>query len=164
MGFGNRLRRGWRSLPLGEGTGGATPSGADPASAPGPDRAQTSTFIGSGPCFEGTLRLTGDICIDSDFHGSLTTDGSVLVGASGSVEGDICAREVVIAGAVVGRVTARRRLILRPSARLHGDIETACLEVERHAFFQGRTRMTRPQSDPRPAPPAEATTPSGGPR
>ena len=156
MGIEERLRGGWRSLPLGQRDGGA-------AGEPGQEtqhraRAQTSTFIGSGASFEGTLRLTGDFCIDSEFQGSLATDGSVLVGPSGSVEGEISAREIVIAGAVVGKVTARRRLVLRSSARLHGDIETACLEVEPRAFFQGQTRMTRPQSDPRPTPAVDAAT------
>jgi cytoskeletal protein CcmA (bactofilin family) len=46
-------------------------------------------------------------------------------------------------------VTARRMLILRANGRLHGDIETACLEVERHAFFQGGTKMIQPLTTPR---------------
>jgi cytoskeletal protein CcmA (bactofilin family) len=36
--------------------------------------------------------------------------------------------------------------VLRAGGRLHGDIETACLEIEPHAFYQGSTRMTRPQA------------------
>ncbi len=109
----------------------------------------TGTFIGTGAQFKGTLRLTGNFCIDSDFQGSLTTDGCLTVGPSGSVEGDIHAREVIVEGAVVGNIAARRQLIVRASGRLHGDIETACLEIERHAFFNGRTTMTRPQADSR---------------
>jgi cytoskeletal protein CcmA (bactofilin family) len=109
----------------------------------------TGTFIGTGAQFKGTLRLKGDFAIDSDFQGSLTTDGCLTVGPAGSVEGNIQAREVIVEGAVVGNIAARRQLIVRASARVHGDIETACLEIEPRAFFNGRTTMTRPQADSR---------------
>ena len=106
----------------------------------------TGTFLGSGASFEGTLHLQGDFRIDVAFRGELKTDGTLTVGESGSVEGAIHAREVEIYGAVVGNVFARRLLVLNSGARLYGDIETACLEVQRHAFFQGATVMTRPQA------------------
>jgi cytoskeletal protein CcmA (bactofilin family) len=102
------------------------------------------TFFDSGAIFEGTLKLTGDFRIDSEFRGELATDGVIVVGASGSVEGKITARQVEIEGAVVGDVKARRMLVLRASGRLHGNVETACFEIERHAFFQGTTRMIHP--------------------
>jgi len=63
-------------------------------------------------------------------------------------------------GAVVGDVSARRQMVLREGARLHGKIETACLEIERHAFFQGVTSMTEPQAirrEPAEAQPAVST-------
>jgi len=110
----------------------------------------TGTFIGSDARFEGTLHLQGDFRIDCEFRGELRTDGTLTVGESGSVEGDIHAREVEIRGAVAGNVIARRLLVLCEGARLHGDVETACFEVQRHAFFQGTTAMTRPQASTRP--------------
>ena len=103
-----------------------------------------ATFIASGAIFEGTLTLRGDFTIDTEFRGELETDGIVTVGSQGSVEGDIRAREVVIRGAVVGNVTAPRQLILEAGAKLHGDIETACLEIQKHALFRGTTSMTQP--------------------
>ena len=104
------------------------------------------TFIGSGALFEGTLKLRGNFQIDSEFRGELRTDGKVVVGPSGSVEGGINASDVEIFGAVLGDISARRELILRAGSRLHGRITTACLEIERHAFFSGTTAMTEPQT------------------
>ena len=112
-----------------------------PAEESGPD----GTFISSGAMFEGTLSLQGDFLIDTEFRGELETDGRITVGPNGSVVGGIRGREVVIQGAVVGDVTAPRQLIVESSGKLHGDIETACLEIQKHAFFQGRTAMTLPQ-------------------
>ena len=130
-----------------------------------PARERTGTFIGSGALFEGTLSLTGDFRIDSEFRGELCTDGTIIVGPSGSIVGDIRAREVEVFGAVVGNIAARRQLLLHPGSRVHGDLETACLEIQRHAFFQGGTRMNEPQArhsredDTQPA--ASPATPPG---
>jgi cytoskeletal protein CcmA (bactofilin family) len=113
--------------------------------APAEDSAPNGTFISSGAIFEGTLSLQGDFHIDTEFRGELETDGRITVGPNGSVVGDLRGREVVIRGAVVGDVTAPRQLIVEAGGKLHGDIETACLEIQKHAFFQGRTAMTLPQ-------------------
>ena len=102
------------------------------------------TFIASGAEFEGTLKLKGDFRIDTEFRGELATDGTITIGSQGTVVGHIRAREVIISGAVVGNVTASRQLILEANGKLHGDIETACLEIRKHAFFKGNTSMTQP--------------------
>lgn len=111
---------------------------------PTPGEAPRGTFISSGAIFDGTLTLRGDFAIDTEFRGELATDGTITIGPSGSVVGDIRAREVVIRGAVVGDVTASRQLILEAGGRLHGDIETACLEIQKRAFFRGSTTMIEP--------------------
>ena len=149
---------GWKSVKVE-----AEPEAAQAAEA----TRHSGTYIGSGALFEGTLSLSGDFRIDSEFRGEICTDGKIVVGTTGSVVGDLRAREVEIQGAVVGNVAARRLMILRAGARLHGDIETACLEIERHGFFQGGTKMTEPQAIRRnesASKPAAAGTPGSTPK
>ena len=140
------IREQWNRVGL------ATPSEAESAS----DVSTSSeplisggTFIQSGAVFEGTLTLKGDFQIDAEFRGELETDGTITVGPQGSVVGNIRAHEVVIRGAVVGNVYAPRQLIVAAKGKLHGDIETACLEIQKHAFFKGNTSMTQPQASRR---------------
>lgn len=156
----DRVQWGWKSV--------RTVEAEEPVETPETPEPVTGTFIGAGALFEGTLSLQGDFRIDSEFRGELCTDGTLVVGPSGSVVGDIRAREVQVFGAVVGDVSARRLLILHPGCRVHGDLDTACLEIERHAFFQGTTRMTEPQARRReeaatsePAASSPAAVPSG---
>ncbi len=118
------------------------------------------TFISSGAIFEGRLSLKGDFYIDTEFRGKLETDGTITIGPKGSVVGSIRGREVVIHGAVVGNVTAPRQLIVEATGKLHGNIETACLEIQKHAFFQGTTSMTLPQASRRNASPVVPNTDS----
>lgn len=103
------------------------------------------TFIDRGAKFEGILRLRESFRIDNEFRGEIVSEGRVTVAESAGIQANVRAREVVIAGAMVGDVKAGRQVIIRAGGRLHGDVETPCLEVEKGAFFNGRTSMARPE-------------------
>jgi cytoskeletal protein CcmA (bactofilin family) len=139
------IRRHWNRVQIAE-----SPARAEADVRSSEDSRSGSTFIASGAIFEGTLTLKGNFRIDTEFRGELETDGTIIVGPQGTVVGNIRAREVVISGAVVGNVTAPRQLIVEATGKLHGDIETACLEIQKHAFFKGETSMTQPQVYRRP--------------
>jgi cytoskeletal protein CcmA (bactofilin family) len=103
------------------------------------------TFVDQGADFEGTLRLREPFRIDGEFRGEIVSDTTVIVGEAAGIEANIRAREVIIAGAVVGCVAASRQLIIRSGGRLTGDVETPCLEVAKGAVLNGRTTMVRPE-------------------
>ena len=68
------------------------------------------------------------------------------MGEAAAVQADIEARTIEIRGAVVGNVKATREVILFAGARLHGDIDAPSLVMERGGFYQGQTRMYRPEA------------------
>lgn len=107
--------------------------------------AVAATFIDHGADFEGTLRLSESFCIDGEFRGSIESDSTVIVGENAGIEAHVRGRDVIVAGAVVGNVTATRQLTLRGSGRITGDIETPSIEIERGAVLNGSTRMVRPE-------------------
>ena len=152
------IRQHWNRVSM---TAPAEGEAVEEESAPLEASAEGGTFIGPGAIFDGTLTLKGDFRIDTEFRGELETDGTITVGPMGSVVGSIRAREVVIRGAVVGDVHAVRQLIVEAHGKLHGDIETACLEIQKHAFFQGNTAMTLPQASRRPEHSDAASSESG---
>ena len=124
---------------------------AAPAAAAGAD----ATTAAQGPSgasriepgceMTGKLALDRPLVIEGEFRGAIASESSVEVSEGGSVEAAIRARSVVIHGAVVGDVFASREVVLHAGARLHGDVETPSLVIERGAFFNGRTRMYRPE-------------------
>ena len=160
-------RAGWVQRQLGNRD---TTTTAEPDRSEGPAR-DHKTFVFHGAEFEGTLRLRENFRIDSEFRGEIVSEGSVAVGPAAGVEARIRAREVIIDGAVVGNVSASRQLVIRSGGRLHGDVETPCLEIEKGGVFNGRMTMVRPevaarananlpQRDERPNAYAGSTTPS----
>jgi cytoskeletal protein CcmA (bactofilin family) len=109
----------------------------------------------------GRLVVEQSLQIEGEFRGEIECAHSVLVAESGAVEAPIRARTVEIRGAVVGDVVASREVVIFASGRLHGDVETPSLVVERGATFNGRTRMYRPErSLQAPAPPPPSVDPA----
>jgi len=133
---------GWKRISLG--TRQDEPSSGQPDEQPGAGAAFT-TFIQRGCEFEGTLVLDKSIRIEGEFRGAIESSETVVVDAEAAVEARIRARTVVVHGAVVGNIEASREVVLHPSCRLHGDVETPSLLIERGAFFNGATRMFRPE-------------------
>lgn len=134
-------RRGWIRRALDE-----TPAPAPQAATGAAPAAERATTIEHGCEIEGTFQLPGPLVVDGHFRGAIECRDSVTVREQGSVEARIRGRSVEIRGAVVGDVEAQREVVLRSGARLHGDVKTPSLVVERGAFWTGRTEMYRPQA------------------
>src|SRR5262245_56989206 len=150
-------RVGWKRLTL------ATPETEPTAAAPDPQThaapaGPAPARIDYGVEMTGRYVVNRPVEVEGEFRGELETTSSVLVCETGSVEAPTRARAVEIHGAVVGDVVASREVVIHATGRLHGDVETPSLVIARGAYFNGRTRMYRPerarQSEaPDPAPP-----------
>jgi len=83
--------------------------------------------------FEGVLRINGYAA------GVIrSNEGSLIVDADGEVDADISVHDATIYGCVRGDIHAKRKVELRGSARVVGDIETVALSIEPGAVFEGR--------------------------
>jgi len=125
---------------------GESPSVDSPALELEPERRRPkATRIEPGCEVDGVLSLEGPLLIEGEFRGEIRCQDAVTVLQSGTVEASIEARTVTIEGAVVGNVTATREIVIARWGKLHGDVVTPSLVIERGAFFQGATRMYRPE-------------------
>jgi cytoskeletal protein CcmA (bactofilin family) len=103
------------------------------------------TVIEPGVEMNGRLVVPHSLRIEGEFRGQIECAAAVLVSETGAVEAPIRARTIEIRGAVVGNLVASREVVLHPTGRLHGDVETPSLVVMRGATFNGGTRMYRPE-------------------
>lgn len=130
---------------FGRGSSGGTTGGGGSTSsevaAPAAAAGGLTAFIDQGSEFEGKLSFKDTVRIDGHFRGEITSENTLVVGASGEVEATIRSRSVVIAGRVEGQVIASDQLVLHKTAVLDGDAETASLIVENGAVFNGRIEM-----------------------
>jgi cytoskeletal protein CcmA (bactofilin family) len=104
------------------------------------DAEQLPPILGEGAEFRGLLVLHGAARIDGRVHGEVMGAEVLWIGPRASVEASLCADEIVVAGAVQGDLRARRRIELRPSARVCGAVEAPRLVLADGSVLEGRCR------------------------
>jgi len=104
---------------------------------PAPESPSARPLLGRGAHFEGLLVLHGAARIDGTMRGRVLGADILHIGEGGSVEARIDADEVVVAGRIVGDVTATRRVELRPTARVQGRLASPRLALAEGCEFDG---------------------------
>ena len=101
----------------------------------------TINLIGGGTIVTGDIISKGDIRIDGRLKGSITTEGKIVLGPQGKIEGDVLCADADISGVVNAKITVSKLLSLKSTARLNGDIVSNKLSIEPGATFTGSCSM-----------------------
>ncbi|HRO04179.1 MAG TPA: polymer-forming cytoskeletal protein [Terricaulis sp.] len=115
----------------------AIPEPAPRRQAPG--RAGIASIIANGVKITGTIDADGaEVQVDGEVEGNIR-GGSLTVGDTGMVKGDVVSESVTVHGRVEGSVRARKVMLAR-NAHVLGDIVHQSLSVEMGAVFEGQCR------------------------
>lgn len=107
------------------------------------DRHEHATVILSGLRIEGDIEGDDSVDIGGALVGNVRIEGLCRVRESGSVEGSIRARQVLIEGRVEGRdVKARERLELRSHAKVWADLDARSVALADGCQFHGQIKMS----------------------
>ncbi len=98
-------------------------------------------IIGVGTVITGDIQSKGDIRIDGTLSGAVKTTGKVVVGQSGTIEGDVECSNADVAGSLNAKITVAKLLSLKATAKLTGDLITNKLAIEPGAAFTGHCSM-----------------------
>jgi len=98
-------------------------------------------IIGQGTSILGDINSNGDIRVDGTLKGSIKTEGKVVLGKEGIVEGDVICQNADISGIIKAKITVSNLLSLKETAKLKGDIVTNKLSIEPGAEFTGSCSM-----------------------
>ena len=103
---------------------------------------ETTARIGASIVVRGEMTAQEDVLIAGRIEGSIRIEGHrVTVAPGAQVIADIHAREVVVAGKVLGQVSASERVDVRETADMEGDVVTSSLKMADGAAFRGRVDM-----------------------
>ena len=100
-----------------------------------------STMIGTGTTITGDLESNGDIRIDGTLIGNLRGKAKIIIGADGSVQGNIEGLQADIMGHVTGTIKVQELLYLHGKTEVKGDIYAGKLQIEPTAIFNGKCHM-----------------------
>ena len=98
-------------------------------------------MIGNGTVITGDIQSKSDIRIDGILKGSVKTEGKLVVGSTGVVEGDVVCVSADVSGEIKAKITVSQLLSLKSTSKLTGDIITNKLSIEPGATFSGSCSM-----------------------
>ncbi|MBQ6728924.1 MAG: polymer-forming cytoskeletal protein [Bacteroidales bacterium] len=102
---------------------------------------QARNLIGNGTTIKGDIESNGDIRIDGHLIGSLKSNGKVVIGQTGVMEGDLNCKQSEISGVVKGNITTEELTALKSTSKVEVDLNTKQLLIEVGAQFTGKCVM-----------------------
>jgi cytoskeletal protein CcmA (bactofilin family) len=98
-------------------------------------------IIRKGTVITGDVTCSGDIRIDGTLNGTLISEGKVVVGESGIIEGQVTCKNADISGTIKATISVKELLQLKATANINSDINTNKLSIEPGANFTGSCNM-----------------------
>lgn len=112
-----------------------------------PERGAES-LIAQEDTFEGEVKTNTGVRVLGTVRGTIESQRYVRIESGATVEADIMAEEVVIAGTFRGSLICRNRVEITDSGHVTGKVDTMKLYLHEGGFFDGELRMQRPGEAP----------------
>lgn len=109
-------------------------------------------FLDAGSHIQGDLHFEDTFRIDGKVTGKISSEGDLVVGDGGRIEGEVEVGRVYVSGVVKGSIRAARRVEIAPRGKVFADVHTASLVIEEGGFFEGRCSMAREEGGDASAP------------
>jgi len=104
---------------------------------------ELNALLGRGSTFEGKLVFEGTVRIDGKFKGEIHSEGKLIVGENGEIDGEIWVESALISGKVNGNITGKGKIELQPPARFQGNLVAPSLVIQEGAIFDGNCQMSK---------------------
>jgi len=98
-----------------------------------------NTIIGKGVVIDAE-RMSGkeSVRIDGTFNGSIEIKGSLVLGDSGKINGDVVAEYFLVAGEVIGNILCSSQLHFASTAKVTGDVQASSIIIDEGGQVMGR--------------------------
>jgi cytoskeletal protein CcmA (bactofilin family) len=106
------------------------------------------TVVGAGAKLEGTIVSAGSLRVDGHVKGNIQADGDVMLSPQSSVEADIRAENLSVAGRFHGSIVVKGRAELARGGRVDGNITAKSLVIQEGGVFNGQSIMDQQAAAP----------------
>lgn len=100
-----------------------------------------TSILGEDTSWKGEISGRGGIRIEGLFEGKINLEGLVIVDQKGRVESDLIKADTVIVGGSVRSDIQAKRVEIRSTGRVWGDVSTVRFSTEEGAYLRGKIQM-----------------------
>ncbi len=115
-------------------------------------RSSGLTVVDARLTIRGDMDTAGTVRVDGRVEGLAHRVGTLVVGPTGAVIGNVEAAEVIVAGSVTGNVQATGRIEIEPGATVCGDVQAAALVMREGAALNGQVLIEAATETPEEVP------------
>lgn len=105
------------------------------------DYSKNQNKISEGTVIVGDINSKGGFRIEGKIEGNVSTDGRVVVGRTGVINGTLVCENADFEGTFTGKMNIKETLSLKSSANIEGEVVIGKLSVEPGANFNATCSM-----------------------
>jgi cytoskeletal protein CcmA (bactofilin family) len=113
-----------------------------------PIQFRVTSILGEDTSWKGDLSGRGGIRIEGLFDGKINLDGLVIIDQKGRVESDLIKADTVIVGGSVRSDIEAKRVEIRSTGRVWGNVTTVRFSTEEGAYLRGKIQMEDEPPEP----------------
>jgi cytoskeletal protein CcmA (bactofilin family) len=113
-----------------------------------PTQIRVTSILGENTSWKGELAGKGGIRIEGLFEGTIDLEGLIIVDRKGRVESDLIKADTVIIGGSVRSDIQAKRVEIRSTGRVWGNVTTVLFSTEEGAYLRGEIQMEEDKPDP----------------
>jgi cytoskeletal protein CcmA (bactofilin family) len=102
---------------------------------------EANNIIGKGTKIIGDLLTQGNIRIDGEINGNITSKSKVALGSGSSLKGNLVSSNAEIEGEITGNLFIAELLILKANAVINGDVCALRMITEPGAKINGQCKI-----------------------
>ncbi len=106
------------------------------------DIIKIDTLIGKRAIITGDITGKGNFKVDGAVDGNITLKGDLVSGDKSVITGNITAKNIIIAGNVIGDVEASGQLTIKATGSISGDQKCGSLIVEEGSSVVGKCEIS----------------------
>ncbi len=106
-----------------------------------PTQIRVTSILGENTNLKGELTGKGGIRIEGLFEGKIDLEGLIIVDQKGRVESDLIKADTVIVSGSVRSDIQAKRVEIRRTGRVWGDVSAVRFSTEEGAYLRGKIQM-----------------------
>ncbi|MCD6246100.1 polymer-forming cytoskeletal protein [candidate division WOR-3 bacterium] len=90
----------------------------------------------------GDMNIEGSIRIDGYIKGNVNVSDILVLGKTGTIEGNIKTKDAIVGGTIIGEIKCNQKAEFQANSKLKGDVYCKVLVIEEGTVFDGHCSMS----------------------
>jgi cytoskeletal protein CcmA (bactofilin family) len=85
--------------------------------------------------------------VDGSIEGTMDVQGDLIIGATGTLIGEVKAVNIILAGKLEGNFVVSGKLEIASTGKIKGDVQCSIITIEEGGIMNGNSNMTGIKAD-----------------